>query len=266
MGQWRSSLASYEAALSLSPGDPTLMRGMGINLMDMRRYDEAEERFREAAPLEPPSRGLNYLKQVEWLRDGATTHWQEYVDLSRSAFDGWELKTVLGDHVGALAELDRAGEFWVPVTYRSLPKPLLAAWSHEASRDTAQALEEFAAAAETMERLVEEHPSDERFREGLALAYAGLGRRDAALQEARAALELRPIEADALAGPHFLLALASVHARFGEVEEAVALLERLLTIPSRFSAISLRNHYLLRPLHDEPEFLALLEREPGRVF
>jgi serine/threonine-protein kinase len=266
MGRWRASLASLEAALALSPGDPTLMRAMGINLMDMRRYDEAEERFLEAAPLEPATRSLNYLKQVEWLRDGTTNYWQDLVDALRRPFDAWELRTILGDHVDALSELERADDFWSPVTYRALPKELMAGWSYEALGDSARARREFSAAAEKLEGFVAEYPSDERFREGLALAHAGLGNRERALQEAQTTLELRPLDTDALAGPHFLLTLASVQARFGETQEALALLERLLTIPSRFSANSLRNHYLLRPLHNDPAFQALVDREPGRVF
>ncbi len=67
-------------------------------------------------------------------------------------------------------------------------------------------------------------------------------------------------------GPFHIVALAAVQARLGNTDEALAQLERVLTMPARFSAASLRNHYMFRPLHDDPEFLALLEREPGRVF
>ena len=78
--------------------------------------------------------------------------------------------------------------------------------------------------------------------------------------------EILSLERDALSAPFHLLTLAAVLSRFGEVEEAVQILERLLTVPSRYSAPMLRNHYLLQPLWNEPAFLEVLEREPGRLF
>jgi hypothetical protein len=80
------------------------------------------------------------------------------------------------------------------------------------------------------------------------------------------AVALVPLDPDAQAGPVHLFSLSAVLARFVEIEEAVAILERLLTVPSRYSAPVLRRHYLLRPLWNEPSFVDLLEREPGKVF
>jgi serine/threonine-protein kinase len=138
------------------------------------------------------------------------------------------------------------------------------AWETQGDRERATAAYEEAVAI--LERAVAERPCDERRYAALGLAYAGLGRREEALRNARRGAELLPLEEDALWGTEQLFTLAAVLARCGEVEESIRILERLLTVPSRLSAPNLRNHYLLRPLWNEPAFLDLLEREPGRVF
>jgi hypothetical protein len=75
-----------------------------------------------------------------------------------------------------------------------------------------------------------------------------------------------PRERDALSGPFFLFELAAVHARLGEVEEAVAALEELLSAPARFAPNMLEDHFRLRPIQDDPRFKALMDRERDRVF
>ena len=80
------------------------------------------------------------------------------------------------------------------------------------------------------------------------------------------ALEIMPRERHALAGPESLFNLAAVHARLGEVEEALRVLEDLLSAPSRYAPNMLEDHFLLRPIHDDPRFKALMDRERDTAF
>jgi len=169
------------------------------------------------------------------------------------------------DPGAALAALEDAPESWVGES-RWYPRSLLVALAQERLGYTDAATAEYEEAARILEPLAAATPDDERYPEALALTYAGLGRRDDALLEARKGVALVPLDKDASLGPVYLFSLSAVLTRFGEIEEAVAILERLLTIPSPYSAPMLRRHYLLRPLWNEPSFVDLLEREPGRVF
>jgi hypothetical protein len=65
----------------------------------------------------------------------------------------------------------------------------------------------------------------------LAVMYAYLERKDDALRESHRGVELCPESKDALEGPAYLSNLAWVCALTGETEEAVNLLEHLLTTP-----------------------------------
>jgi serine/threonine-protein kinase len=260
-GRWRAAVASLETAATLSPGSPIYPRELAATLLRMRRYSEAEDWLREC--LARPGLGLclNNLGHLDWMRDGTPDAWHDL----QGAYSQWELHMVLGDYRGALAALEGLGETHIS-QWQWYPKELLQALAHEGLGQVRRAEEGYAFAASILERQVEGNSSDERYHQALGLAYAGLRRRDDAVREAATAAELLPVERDALGGPEYLFVLAAVHARVGETEEALAILERVLTIPSRFSAAKLRTHYLLTPLHDDPAFLALLEREPGRVF
>jgi serine/threonine-protein kinase len=172
---------------------------------------------------------------------------------------------VRGDYSGALDALSGLQEAAIS-QYRWYPLGLLEGWTYEGLGEDRRARDGYLEAVRVLEPQRERSPDDERFHHALGLAYAGLGRRGEALEAATTATEFLPPEEDRMRAPFHIFALAAVHARLGETTEALAQLERVLTMPARFSAASIREHYMLRPLFDNAEFLALLEREPGRVF
>jgi hypothetical protein len=75
-----------------------------------------------------------------------------------------------------------------------------------------------------------------------------------------------PRERDAMAVGFMLFDLAAVHARLGEVDQALEALEDLLSAPSRFAPNMLEDHFRLRPIQDDLGFKALMDRERNRVF
>ncbi|MHB1192278.1 MAG: BTAD domain-containing putative transcriptional regulator [Longimicrobiales bacterium] len=266
MGRWVPSVSSMEAAVTLSPRALSPRQELGITLLSMRRYAEAERVLREAIALFPDAEEPYFLAgETSWARDGDTAPWLEATKRFESPFKAWELRMILGDPAGALAALEDGPAVWT-AHQQWRPKSLCAALALEAMGRSEEARAAYGEAIDTLETLVATAPDDERYRSSLGLAYAGLGRGEDALREATTATELMPPQRDALGGPFLLFTLAGVRARLGDVEGAVENLERILMVPSRYSAPMLRRHYLLRPLWDEPLFLGLLEREPGRVF
>ena len=65
----------------------------------------------------------------------------------------------------------------------------------------------------------------------LALTNVALGDNNAARALAEGAIEMTPIEKDALTGPRPLEILARVAARIGDVDRSISALEKLLSIP-----------------------------------
>jgi serine/threonine-protein kinase len=100
-----------------------------------------------------------------------------------------------------------------------------------------------------------------RLGDDLALAYAGLGRRDEAVQTIESAVEIAPVFMGTERGVSLTDDLAEIYVRVGEYEAAIDQLEYLLSVPSLISIPLLRVDPLYDPLRDHPRFRALLENE-----
>ena len=87
--------------------------------------------------------------------------------------------------------------------------------------------------------------------------------REAAIKAARKAVALVPIESDADAGSYYLLTLAQVYAHFGDANQAVPLIGKLLDFPGTGAIISpalLRLDPIWDPIRNDPRFRELLAR------
>jgi hypothetical protein len=69
-----------------------------------------------------------------------------------------------------------------------------------------------------------------------------------------------------MGGPFLLFNLAATYARAGRTDEAISVLEDVLSLPSRFAPNMLEDHFRLRPIQGDPQFMALMDQERNRVF
>jgi tetratricopeptide (TPR) repeat protein len=268
MGRWRASAASREAALALSPIEASAWSEAGLTYLCMRRYNEAERAFQEALRLDPDAGAgslLFRLALLTWFRDGTMDGWVPYLERFPTSFTAWEVAMTEGRYGDAQEIVARLPDV-LSSQYHWTPKPLYEAETLSASGDSESARAKYQEAAGILEPLVERTPDDERYRASLAWVYAGLGRRDDAVREGRRAAEIMSRDRDALGGPMFLFNLAAVHAGLGEVEEAVEVLEDLFSAPARFAPHMIEDHFLFRPIRDDPRFQALIDLERDRVF
>ncbi len=90
----------------------------------------------------------------------------------------------------------------------------------------------------------------------LAWAYAGLGEKEKALEQARQAIT--DYDNDALSKPFAETALAIVQAQTGDIDSAIAALPHLLEVPNGVTVGNLRSDPIWDPLRNDPRFQKLV--------
>lgn len=113
-------------------------------------------------------------------------------------------------------------------TSAPLPKSFLAAQIYRAMREVEKARSAYEEALPVAERAASESPGDPVRHVLLGQIYAGLGRKDEALQAGGRAVEILPESKDALDGPIIAIALSRIYNLVGDHEEAITRLEKSL--------------------------------------
>jgi tetratricopeptide (TPR) repeat protein len=99
------------------------------------------------------------------------------------------------------------------------------------------------------------------------MLYAYLGRKGEAIRASRRAVELVPESKDAVEAPSYEESLAGVYARTGEADQAITLIEQLLTKPGGLTLAELRLRWQWDPLRNDPRFKKILAGpEPKTIY
>jgi DNA-binding SARP family transcriptional activator/TolB-like protein/Flp pilus assembly protein TadD len=105
-------------------------------------------------------------------------------------------------------------------------------------------------------------PDVANFHSALAIAYAGLGRKREAIDEAQQGVRLLPITVDAWRGLYRLEDQARVYAMLGEYDAAFDELDRIFKLPGVRSMPIMELGAPWGQLRDQPRFQSLLARTP----
>jgi tetratricopeptide (TPR) repeat protein len=111
----------------------------------------------------------------------------------------------------------------------------------------------------SLESGILKHPDDSRLYSSLGIAYAGLGLKEKAIKEGRRAVEMMPINKEALRGIYRAEDLARIYVMVGEYDAALEQIKLLLTIPSRLSVKLLQLDPAWKPLWNLSEFKKIIK-------
>lgn len=269
-GKWQESSASYAKAVSLDPKDPILLENMGMNYLAVGDYATAARIFDRAVRAAPETFTIRELRaRVDFYSKGDLGPIQtllaslpENIDpngtitLARFNYKMYERK--FDDVIGLLerSPADKSrGETSAPIS-----KAFLKATAYAAMKDQAKARANYEEAREKAEAAVRESPEDGPRHALLGLIYAGLGRCEEALAEGKRAVEMLPESKDAFDGPIMVMSRARISMVCGDVDTALALLDRSLQTPAGITIHELRLDPIWDPLRADPRFQQMLAK------
>jgi TolB-like protein/predicted Ser/Thr protein kinase/Tfp pilus assembly protein PilF len=241
-GDQEKALRNFQRAVALDPRNGLLLQQAAFSCDDLRRYAEEEGVLDRAVAVRPNDvfiKGWRAFVELDWKADTRPSH--QFIDQIR-AKDPTAIENVAEEwFTCALAERDTTaaakalaalGERGLgDATVKYSPR-FLEGLIARMTKDDAQAQSAFTAARAEQEKLVREDPNDAGALCVLGLIDAALGRKGEALREGWRAVELLPVEKDAIKGTRMIMDLAKIAAWVGDNELACQQLARASRLPS----------------------------------
>ena len=262
-GRWEESTRNIERALDLDPRNFFALRQIAISYGHLRRYPEAASALDRAIAVEPNV--INQLArafvELDWRADTAKLH--ELIDSIRSKnpsalpsiADTWLLCALMErDAITAENALNALGKTPLSDDVMEFSRPFVEGLVARMTNDEPKAHSAFIAARAEQEKIVDAEPNYGPALCVLGLIDAALGRNDEALKEGRRAVELVPMEEDAITGQAMNQYFAMIAAWAGEKDLACEQLTAAMRRPNSISYGQLKLLPFWDPLHGDPRF------------
>jgi TolB-like protein/Tfp pilus assembly protein PilF len=273
VGRWQDAETSFTKAVALDPLDVPLLSAMGGEFYNyLRRFDQAHAFFDRALTIAPDSETAHSGKAGVLQNEGRLAEAAQ--ELARIAEDSTDDFVVASRVNQALYERDFNGV--IRVVERKLnaipPGQSLDSYTEnalvqlgycqESAGRHAEAQQSFsrviASIKPTADTVVA--PDADNRPSTLALAYAGLGQKQKALEQAQQAV--KDYETDAINKPAAEYALAQIQIQFSDFDSAIAALPHLLEVPAGVTVADLKFNPFWDPLRNDPRFQKLCQEQP----
>jgi TolB-like protein/Tfp pilus assembly protein PilF/tRNA A-37 threonylcarbamoyl transferase component Bud32 len=263
-GRWQESTQNLEQSGNLDPHNTETLQQIALSYGVLRRYAEEKSVLDRALAIEPNDVSTKVALatvQFHWKADTRSLH--QTIDsigaaragaLSSAADEGLSCALAERDVAAAKNVLNTIGD--TPLTDYSvhLNRPIIEGVIARMTRNDDDARVLFTAARVQQEKRVQVEPNYGPALCVLGLIDAGLGRKEEALREGRRAVELVPVEKDALVGPTMVKYLAMIAAWTGDKDLACEQLTIAIRPPSTLSYGQLKLLPFWDPLRGDPRF------------
>ena len=267
-GRWNESLRDLERSIELDPRNILTLQQTAITYQCLRRYPEAKATLAHVLAFDPDdavAKAWHAFVDFDWKADTRPVH--QMIDSIR-ATNPAALPTIANYWLGcAMAERDGAAAHNALLAAGENPITTLGATDNlifnrlfiegliaRFMKDDLKAQSAFAAARAEQEKIIQAQPNYGPALCVLGLIDAGLGRREEALREGRRAVELLPVEKDALGGIALVKYLTVIAAWVGDKDLACEQLAIATRRPCDLSYGQLKLLPLWDPLRGDPRF------------
>jgi len=256
-GKWEDSVHDLERSLELDPRSFISLEQIAQNLDEMRRYPEAAAAYDRVLAIYPDDLDAQFDRariDFRWKVD--TTGYRRLVEQLRQKDPAAYQRRTNDVLILALAERD------IPLAEAALAtQHYTDAFTNANAGQVARlagneekARAFYTAAREEQEKVVQTQPNDGRALAVLARCDAALGRKEEALRNGRRAMEVLPMEKDALYGIRVLTSFAVSASWVGEKDLALEYLARAVQYPAGPSYGELKLDPDWDALHGDPRF------------
>jgi TolB-like protein/Flp pilus assembly protein TadD/predicted Ser/Thr protein kinase len=268
-GNFEEARNNYAEAVRLSPRDAIMLDQAAETSWLMRKFDEATELLDRAVRVNPENMLLWTTRVHNVLGQSGDTA-KAALELRAAINAGIPLQDLQpelarvemlsGNYANALRRIDGAGDIFIDDQFAFFPSSLVRSevlvqlGKNDEVRTQAEAARQF------LEQRVKSQPDDPRFHASLGIALARLGRKQEAIAAGRHAMGLLPIEKEAWRGAVLMEQMAWIHTILGDQEEAISLLDTLVSRPSRLSGPLLKIDPVWKNLRGNPRFQKLIQQ------
>jgi serine/threonine protein kinase/Flp pilus assembly protein TadD len=261
-GKFADAAKTMVKVLQINPRDVVAWIQLGVMNEQIRNQSEADRSYNRAISIQPDA-------MEPYLRKSHNDLWNGEIAQSRAVLEkipkrhegsinwawSWYTQEMMErNYRAALARL--------ATTPDSSIKHMLQGFAYRMLNDPKNAHQSFEKASVSLEKEVKNDPSDPNLHGYLAIAYAGIGRKEEAVSEAKIAIQQMPISQEAVEGPGQIISLAHVYLLLDEKDAALDQLDYLLSIPAGFwlTLSSLKTDPLWDTLRERPKYQTLLQK------
>jgi tetratricopeptide (TPR) repeat protein len=264
-GRWKESTRNLERAADLDPRNVDILQQIALSYADLRRYAGEKLALDRALAIEPNDAEMNETRasaDFDWKADTRPLH--QTIDSIR-ATNPAAIPSIAGDWLNcALAERDAVAAKNALLGSGENPplhdeavhfnRPFITGLIARMMKNDNEAHAAFTAARAEQEKTVQDQPDYGPPLCVLGLIDAALGRKEKALREGRRAVELLPVQKDAINGPLMYAYFAVIAAWTGDKDLACEQLAIAIRYPSSLSYGRLKLLPFWDPLRGDPCF------------